>query len=313
MISNASASSSRQPPSRLRLIFTGQNVLRSGWRLVIFLVIFVTAVVLPALVLGHFVPKIPAWAKSQPIDRFSPSYLIAFEAWQALFLFLAVFVMSKIEKRAFSDYGLPGRGAFGRKFCLGLLTGLGGVSLQMGLIAAFGGYSPGSLALGVGNAAKYAVVWAIAFLLAAVNEEFLFRGYAQATLASGIGFWPAALILSIGFAALHFSNAGERWAGILMLFCFGMLAAFTLRHTGDLWFVIGLHAAWDWAHVFLFSVPIAGMLGTWQLLHPSLHGPHWLTGSSVGPDGSVFAFVVLLSIAGLVNRAFLQGVPTRPS
>src|ERR1022692_1441050 len=206
-----------------------------------------------------------------------------------------------------SDYGLPKGGAFGRKFWLGSAVGLGGVLLQIALIAALGGYSPGPLALAGGRALQFAFVWAIAFLLAAVNEEFTFRGYLQKTLASGIGFWPTALVLSMVFGALHLGNPGERWPGIVMLFCFGMLAAFTLRVTGDLWFIVGLHAAWDWGHVFLFSVPIAGMRGTQQLLHSSLRGPRWLTGGSAGPDGSVFAFVVLLCITGLVNRVFSSG------
>jgi membrane protease YdiL (CAAX protease family) len=294
-------------PSWLRLIFVGPNGLRAGWRFVVFLLIFGTAAVIPALVLGHFVPRIPAWAKSQPRGMFTPGYLIFYESWQTVFLFLAVFVMSKIEKRAFSDYGLPKRGAFGRKFWLGSAVGLGGVLLQIALIATLGGYSPGPLALGGGSALQSAFVWAIAFLLAAVNEEFTFRGYLQKTLATGIGFWPTALVLSTLFGALHLGNPGERWPGIVMLFCFGMLAAFTLRVTGDLWFILGLHATWDWGHVFLFSVPIAGMRGTQQLLHASLRGPRWLTGGSVGPDGSVFAFVVLLCIVGLVYRLFSSG------
>jgi membrane protease YdiL (CAAX protease family) len=268
--------------------------------------IFAAFVIVPALVLGHFVPQIPAWAKSQTVDTFHPAYLIFFESWLALFLFLAVLAMTKIEKRAFSDYGLPWRGAFGRKFWLGIAVGLGGASMLIALIAVLRGYSFGSLALGTGSALKYGLVWAIVFLLAGFNEEFLFRGYMQMTLGSGIGFWPAAVILSVVFASLHLSNAGERWPGIVMLFCFSMLAAFTLLRTGSLWFIVGLHAAWDWTHVFLFSVPIAGMFSTQQLLHSLLLGPQWLTGGSVGPDGSVFAFVVLFSIAFLVNWGFSQ-------
>jgi len=301
MFSGGSALSS-SPTPRLRKILVGRNGLRAGWRLFIFLLIFAAFVIVPALVLGHFVPQIPA----QPVDTFHPGYLIFFESWVAFFLFLAVFVMTKIEERAFSDYGLPRRGAFGRKFLLGLAAGLGGASMLIALIAILGGYSVGSLALGPGSALKYGLVWAIVFLLAGFNEEFLFRGYMQMTLASGIGFWPAAVILSVGFAALHLSNPGERWPGIAMLFCFSMLAAFTLQRTGSLWFIVGLHAAWDWAHVFLFSEPIAGMLSAQQLLHSSLRGPKWLTGGRVGPDGSLFAFVVLLSIALLVGRGFSQ-------
>lgn len=302
MASDASAPPPLSIYRRLRPIFVGRNGLRAGWRVALFLAIFPAAVVIPALVLGHFVPRIPAWAKSQPVGTFTLSYLISFESWQTLFLFLAVFVMSKIEKRTFSDYGLPRRGTFGRKFWLGSAIGFGGVLLQMALITAFGGYSPGSLALRGGSVLLYAFLWATTFFLAAVNEEFVFRGYLQTTLASGIGFWPAAVVLSVVFGVLHLGNAGERWPGIVMLFCFGMLAAFTLQLTGDLWLIIGLHAAWDWSHVFLFSVPIAGMLGTRQLLHSSLRGPQWLTGGSVGPDGSIFAFVVLLSTVVLLRQ-----------
>jgi uncharacterized protein len=305
MDSRTSAPPSPRAHSRLLPIFVRQNRLRSGWRLLVFLALFFASAILSAKVLVYFVPRIHAWAISQPTETRNPGFSIFEQSWLIVFLFLATFVMSKIEKRPFQDYGLPRRGMFGKKFLLGLIVGLGAVSLLMALIAAFGGYSPGSLALGFGSALRYAFVWAIVFVLVGVSEEFLFRGYAQVTLASGIGFWPAAMILSIAFASTHFDVPGEKWPGLLMLFCFGMLAAFTLRRTGDLWFIIGVHAAWDWAHMFLFSVPIAGVMGPGQLLHSSIHGPRWLTGGSVGPDGSVFAFVVLLLIAGLVSRGSL--------
>jgi CAAX protease family protein len=176
--------------------------------------------------------------------------------------------------------------------------------LLMVLIALFGGYSPGTLSLHGAGDVKYGLFWGACFLIAGAFEDLSFRGYMQVTLAPGLGFWPAAVLLSIGFCAFHLWNPGETWAGITMLFCFGMLAAFTLWRTGDLWFIIGLHAAWDWAHVFLFSVPIAGLRATGHLSHSSLHGPQWLTGGTAGPDGSLFAFVVLVLIAALVQRIF---------
>jgi membrane protease YdiL (CAAX protease family) len=313
MVSSATAPPSIRPPSRLRLIFIGQSGLRSGWRLIVFLALFVTPMLLAAKLLVHFVPQVHQWAKSQPTDIVNPGFEIFTESWQAFFLFLAAVGMSKIEKRSFSDYGLPPKGVFGRKFCLGLAVGLGGVSLLIALVSAFGGYSPGSLALGGSSALKYAVLWAVLFLLVGAFEEFLYRGYVQMTLAAGIGFWPAATILSAAFAAMHLSSPGEKWPGILMVFCYGLLAAFTLRRTGNLWFIVGLHAAWDWAHVFLFSVPIAGVSGAGKLLHSSLHGPRWLTGGSVGPDGSVFALVVLLAMALFIGRGlFPSGENRRP-
>jgi len=55
-------------------------------------------------------------------------------------------------------------------------------------------------------------LWMIANLLIGFSEEFRFRAYLLATLADGIGFWPASILLSIGFGALHyFLKPHERW------------------------------------------------------------------------------------------------------
>jgi membrane protease YdiL (CAAX protease family) len=294
----------QQRMTPLRSVFRGRLGLRAGWRLLLFLLLFAVCAGIPALLLGRLLPSIPAWAKAQSPDTLDPNFLVFQESWLALSLLLAVLIMSRIDKQPFLRYGLPWQAAFGRRFWLGALVGFGGVALQMALLAASGGYSPDAVALAAAGALKYALLWAAAFLFAALFEEFSFRGYLQVTLGSGLGFWPAAVLLSLAFAAAHLGNPGERWPGIAMLFCFGMLAAFTLRRTGDLWFIVGLHAAWDWAHIFVFSVPIAGMRGTGQLLHSSLHGPARLTGGSAGPDGSPFAFLVLLLIAVLVHRLF---------
>jgi hypothetical protein len=56
---------------------------------------------------------------------------------------------------------------------------------------------------------------------------------------------------------------------------------------------VGLHSAFDWGESFLFSVPDSGIVAPGHLLNSSLHGPAWLTGGSVGPEGSVMAFAVV--------------------
>jgi CAAX protease family protein len=131
-------------------------------------------------------------------------------------------------------------------------------------------------------------------VLVGLYEEFLFRGYAQYTLSKGIGFWPAAVVLSGVFGGLHLSNSGEDWVGAASVFVFGMFACFTLWRTGNLWFAVGFHAAGDYAESFIYSVPDSGTLATGHLLHSSFHGPAWLTGGTVGPEGSVLSFVVFV-------------------
>jgi hypothetical protein len=124
-------------------------------------------------------------------------------------------------------------------------------------------------------------------------EEFLLRGYTQFTLARGIGFWPAAVALSCVFGAVHLGNGGEDWRGILAAATIGFFFCLTLRRTATLWFAVGFHAAWDWGESFFYSVPDSGTVSPGHLLSSSFHGSAWLTGGSVGPEGSVMCFVVM--------------------
>jgi membrane protease YdiL (CAAX protease family) len=119
------------------------------------------------------------------------------------------------------------------------------------------------------------------------------RGYSQYTLARGIGFWPAALILSSAFGLIHLRNGGEQWPGLLAAAFIGLFFCLTLRRTGTLWFAIGFHAAWDWGETFFYSVPDSGMVAPGHLLSSSLRGPQWLSGGSVGPEGSILCFLVI--------------------
>lgn len=48
-------------------------------------------------------------------------------------------------------------------------------------------------------------------------------------------------------------------------------------------------------------------LFTFETAILSGQGPQWLTGRGVGPDGSMFAFVVLTLLAGIIYRAFSSG------
>ena len=294
-LSTASESTlAARPPRGLHNIFFGPNGLRAGWRLAIYLA-FVFG--LQYLIVQRGLRLIPGVAEimkqAQSSGVLTPRFELIFESTAILIVFLAAGIMSRIEKRPLGVYGLPAEGAFGKLFWQGALWGLGFESLEMLAIFALGGYSPGGFALAGAALLKYAVLWAIGFVLVGIFEEFLFRGYAQFTLGSGIGFWPAAFLLSAAFGAVHLSNPGEGWVGALAVFAFGMLGCLMLRRTGNLWFMVGFHAASDYAETFIYSTPDSGMLAQGHMLNSSFHGPRWLTGGTIGPEGSALAFVVM--------------------
>jgi membrane protease YdiL (CAAX protease family) len=164
------------------------------------------------------------------------------------------------------------------------------------------------------------------FLMVGLLEEYSLRGYTQYTLASGIGFWPAAIVLSVLFLAAHISNPGENWLGLSDVFVAGMFLAFTLWRTGDLWFAVGAHATWDWGLTYLYSVPNSGTTAVGHLFNVRIQGPSWLSGGDAGPEGSVLnlalelVFFVLFAMLyrrrkwiGMNDRRRANEQPAKPT
>jgi membrane protease YdiL (CAAX protease family) len=212
--------------------------------------------------------------------------------------------LSKIEGRRFGSYGLPAHGAFRKQFWLGAVWGLAAITLLLLVMRGFGVFHFGYLVLHGMRILKFAAFWGAFFLAVAVYEDFLFRGYSLFTLSEAIGFWPAAILLSFAFGFIHLANGGESWVGALAAACIGLFFCLTLRRTGTLWFAVGMHATWDWGESFLYSVPDSGQVAPGHLLSSSFHGARWLTGGSVGPEGSVFVFVVIGALWVLFDRVY---------
>jgi uncharacterized protein len=84
----------------------------------------------------------------------------------------------------------------------------------------------------------------------------------------------------------------------------GLIFALALKRTGHLWLVVGWHAAFDFGETFLFSVPNSGAVFPGHLSNATLHGPTWLTGGTVGPEGSVFSFVTMAAAGLFIHKAF---------
>jgi len=278
----------------LHLVFVGPQGLRTGWRLLLYATMWQ---VLAALLerLATFV--LPRGTHGIWLD-------LAVELRRMVAAILPALVMAMIEKRPFRAYGLPGRQAFGKLFWAGMIWGIAGVSLLVFAIGGVGDFALGSFSLHGAHILKFAIFWGAYFLVVGFSEEFLLRGYSQFTLATGMGFWPAAILLSVIFAGLHAGNPGETFIGLVAVAAIGLFFCLTLRRTGNLWFAVGFHAAFDWGESYLYSVPDSGTVATGHLLNSSFHGSPWITGGSVGPEGSLLVFVVIALIWVAFERMY---------
>ncbi len=233
-----------------------------------------------------------------------PNVLFLWEFFSVMCAVAAASIMGRMEGRRFGEYGMPWSGALRSRFWKGAAWGVAQITLLILGIAAFGGYTFGDWSLNFVNVIRLGLYWALFFTTVGVFEEFFFRGYLQFTVASGMGFWPAAILLSLIFAATHLSNSGESWAGIPDLVAIALFFCLTLRRTGDLWFAIGFHAAFDFGESYLYSVPDSGMVTPGHLSYATLHGPAWLTGGVVGPEGSVLSTVIIVATFVVFDRVY---------
>lgn len=288
------------PPQRsvFYRIFVGPRGIRAGWKVLIFFLLFgflAVANYFLGVLHANLNPKLPIPART----------IVPQEFGEALAVLIATAIMAKwIDRKRWGYFGMPLRNTFRSKFWIGAAIGLGALALQLEVMHLAGWFDFGSIELHGVQILKYGAIWALMFFFTGVTEEGLLRGYVQrvttdglSRLPSGWSFWVSALIFSLMFGAGHLGNPGENKFGIFMVFVDGITMCFSLWRTGDLWFAIGNHAAWDWGQSFLFGTPDSGVYFQHALMRPSFHGPMVFTGGTDGPEGSV---LVLLSEAVVV-------------
>ena len=121
-------------------IFCGPDGIRSGWRLMIYVVILMVV----SLLLQKMTLRVPAFAATIRLAKhgtLSPQAQFLIESVGIISAFVAAWIISRIEKRKFGAYGIPLKGAFGQTFWLGIIIGLIFESTEMLGISAMGGFS----------------------------------------------------------------------------------------------------------------------------------------------------------------------------
>jgi membrane protease YdiL (CAAX protease family) len=274
---------------RLRCVIVGEEGIRAGWSALLFAAMFVVLEALQQAVFRHFV-TVPDKA---PIQL---RLGLLQEAVEVLIVFAATFVMSRIEKRRVASYGYSDDRKLIR-LASGAGWGIACMSLLVGVMWIAGWIEFEELMLTGSEAWKYGIAWGAGFLLVGLLEESLLRGYLQSTLTRGIGFWWAALLLSIMFAAGHLGNGGETPLGLLEVFLGGFVFCISLWYTKSLWWGIGFHAGWDWCQSFLYGTPDSGLMMENHLLVSHARGNPLWSGGTTGPEGSVLIlpFTILLA------------------
>jgi hypothetical protein len=283
-----------------RRVLRGPHGLRAGWSLLL----FAAGGVLVQAGLGWIVARF--WEIPRDVP-WTPGPLLLAETLFFAIALLMTLVLARVEGRSLATYGFPLRHAFRGRFWEGAAWGLGSCAAVYALMAAAGGYSVEGLAVAGGEAVRWGALWALAMLAVAVYEELYFRGFPLFTLSRGLGFWPAALLMSLYFGGLHyFAKPNETWLDLLNVSLIGLFFCFTVRRTGDVWFAVGWHFTFNYASLAVFGSPNTGNEGgkplAGHLLDSSFTGPDWLTGGPTGAQASVLTLAVVAVLFAAFHR-----------
>ncbi|MGI9068465.1 MAG: CPBP family intramembrane glutamic endopeptidase [Pyrinomonadaceae bacterium] len=284
--------------------------LRSGWRMLIFALLFVTMMFLIAMAarIGYAVAL-----QVVPSPRLG-SYLedLLFRLTFLAAALVAAFICTRwLEGLPWRAIGLSLHEGWLRDLILGSAIGIASLALASVIATAGGGlsfktFAPGEF-LQVGRALFLS---AGLFIVAALAEEAFARGYLLQTMSragmAGLG----VLITSFAFAGLHFLNPNfSMGLPLLNLVIAGVWFGVAYLRTRSLWFPLGIHWAWNWALGSLFGLPVSGKT---LVQHPLLHGtdlgPAWLTGGAFGIEGGIACTITLIVSTIFIWRTKLVSV-----
>ncbi len=276
---------------KMRWLFVGSAGIRAGWSIAIFF-----AIIVVELGLIRLIGQALHFQTMNRTGEIPPSSLLIQETLFVITIAVPTFFMSRIEGRSFLSYGYSGPHQLSR-FGGGLIAGFVAMSALIGILVLSHAIAFDSRAINAGSAVQSGLVLAIVFILVGFAEESWTRGYLLFTLARGINFFWAAIIVSILFGLIHSSNPGESPFGLINAGLISLIFCLSIWLTGSLWFAVGIHAAWDWTQSYLFGVADSGlhMRGYLLATHPT--GNVWLSGGTTGPEASVFVLAILLLIA----------------
>lgn len=270
-------------------LFGSDGKLRFVWRAVIFY-FFGEYVVFPAL---EWLYELAA--RSFGIPDSLNAAAVGFGEFRNFFTALiCTGLFALYERRRIDSYGLQLGAALKSPTFEGAAVGIAECGLVAAGMMTLGGMHVHGLALSGAALLIMPLAWLAACISVGLAEEFWFRAYFQQTLWKSIGFWPSSIAIALIFAAEHyFYKQGENIWDVISIVSFSLLASYSIRRTGTLWFAVGYHAAFDFMQLFVIGTPNGSAIPVGRLLDVTFTGPAWLTGGVLGTEASFLDYPAL--------------------
>lgn len=293
--------------NRLNDFFYDENgTLRSGFRILLFLSIFLVGATFIAVIQMQISDRYPELLPANGLGFM----VVTFGGWLALALGAGWLCGGLLERLPMKALGASFDGDWLKDLVGGSVLGFLTFTFAIALIFVAGGASFSISGDFAPMEFLTSAVTALGFLaVGAAWEEALFRGYILQTLDRSGHAWPAIIMTALLFGLLHSSNPDVSGIAIANTVLAGIWFGFAYLKTRNLWFVFGLHLFWNWTQGAIFGIEISGLKNIvgMSLLVESDKGPAWLTGGAYGIEGGIACTVALLLSMAIIWRMKNKG------
>jgi hypothetical protein len=246
----------------------------------------------------------PEWLGDYYSIAKKPSFMISSHVAMTVGVIVSSYVMiARIEGKSISDYF----------FTFNKTALLNGFAIGFALMVFF------SITVFVFKIIKFDLAffsWHIGwtfflYLLVAVTEEVIFRGYILATLREKLSDFWALSASSILFGLVHFGNDYFTWIGLFTISLSGFVMGMMALYFKSISSAIGLHWSWNFFQGPVFGFAVSGHQET-GLLNPASLSTDLLTGGKFGAEGSIILTSISIVFIGLVYQ-FYENSPNSKS
>lgn len=139
---------------------------------------------------------------------------------------------------------------------------------------------------------KEMVISIFLFIMVAIMEEVLFRGYILKNLMLSFNKYVALILSSILFSLIHGWNPNIDLLAFANLFLAGIVLGMSYIYTKNLWFPIAQHLSWN-LFQSSFGFNVSG-LNSYSIIEFSIPKNNLINGGAFGFEGSILAIIAQL-------------------
>lgn len=287
-----------------RYIFMNdEGEMRSGWRVLAFIFLFVVAEALFAglsKALATLAPSL-SFILTEPSGSDLSARKLAYLGVENVRNLAAAIIATTVcarwfERRSFASVGFKLHRGWSRDFGLGSLLGAASLAIAVGIAAGAGAFSFEVQTRDGAHLARGLIIVLLFFLISGATEELIFRGFPFQALAHNLGGPAAVAITSVIFGLAHLPNNSASAFSTINTILAGVWLGLAYLMTRSLWLAMALHYSWNFAMVFIFGLPVSGYSAFDQLawLRGNIGAPSWVSGGSYGPEAGLAATVALI-------------------